>query len=86
MKGERQPTRGAGGLARLRVTEARDRLRRLEAMGSPQPATRLARAELVTAVSAALEAGVELEPWQLLPSQRPGEIVPVEGDPRERRA
>jgi hypothetical protein len=67
--GRGQPVKGSGGLARLRVTEARSRLERLERQSCPEPATRMARAELAAAVAAALALGLEIPSWQM-PGER----------------
>ena len=80
--GRGQPVKGAGGLARLRVTEARSRLERLERQSCPEPATRMARAELAAAVAAALALGLEIPSWQL-PGERERAVVAV---PEQRTA
>jgi hypothetical protein len=56
-------------MAKARVTEARSRLERLDRQGNPEPATRLARAELAAAVAAALALGLEIPAWQM-PQER----------------
>lgn len=81
MRGGGGSVKGAGGMARARVTEARRWVRAMEKQGSPEPGTRMARAELAAAVSAALAAGVELPSWQseavaAVPEQR---AAPVAG-------